>query len=117
MSVQKHGIAISCEHCKHLSSDGGGFDIAVPVRCGAATGTAQLHCSVSSERHRIDFVGWVDGPRPPESAQTFQHEVAEVLGFIAEQRLCGNERICPMQVVQLVGQYAATRGSRRPRSA
>lgn len=119
MSLRKQGLVVQCEHCRHISSDGGGFDITVPVRNAEGAGTARLHCTISPDSHRIEFVCWDEQPSPAEAAERIRAQVSEVLGFIAEQRLCGNDRICPLQVVQLVEQHtaAATRGTRFPRNA
>ncbi len=119
MSIKKQGLVLHCENCRHVASDGCGFDISVPVRDGEAAGTARLHCTISPECHRVEFVCWDEEPSPPEVARRIREQVSEVIGFIAEQRLCGNDRICPLQVVQLVEQHAAaaTRGTRFPRIA
>ena len=119
MSIQKHGLVLSCESCRHVASDGCSFDIAVPVRTEEAAGTARLHCTITPERHQVEFVCWDEAPSSAEAADRMLRQVSEVLGFIAEQRLCGNDRICPLQVVQLVEQHtaAATRGTRYRRNA
>lgn len=118
MSIQKQGLVLHCENCRHVASDGCGFDISVPVRNGDAAGTARLHCTISPECHRVEFVCWDEEPSPADAAERIREQVSEVIGFIADQRLCGNDRICPLQVVQLVEQHTAavTRGTRFPRS-
>lgn len=119
MGIQKHGLVVSCENCRHVASDACSFDIAVPVRLDEAAGTARLHCTITPECHRIEFVGWDEAPSPADAADRLRLQVSAVLGFIADQRLCGNERLCPMRVVQLVEEHtaAATRGTRSRRSA
>lgn len=119
MSIKKQGLVVSCENCRHVASDGCSFDIAVPVRTEGAAGTARLHCTISPDRHQIEFVCWDEAPSPAEAADRMRGQVSEVLGFIADQRLCGNDRICPMQVVRLVEEHAAdaTRGTRSRRNA
>lgn len=116
--MKKHGLVVQCEHCRHISSSGCGFDITVPVRTDEAAGTARLRCTIAPDCHRVEFVCWDEEPRPAGYAEKIEQQVSEVLDFIADQRLCGTERLCPLQVVQLVEQHTtAIRGTRSPRSA
>lgn len=106
MSLSKFGVEVCCQNCHCVAMDeAGGFDIDVPVELGAAGhgGVARLHCSVSAEQHRIEFVDWVgDVPQQPQLSEEESQRVAEMLDYVAEKRICGNSRVCPSEVVRIV---------------
>ena len=106
MSVRKCGVELFCESCKYLrESQDGGFEIDVPVSMGEGelSGMARLHCVVSRERHRVELIELLDAesraihPAPEELEQ-----VSAVLDFVGQHRICGNQRICPPDVVRVV---------------
>ena len=106
MRLKKHDIAVDCDRCRCVHSDGcGGFDVAVPVtddRNGSA-GEAILHCTVSADRHRVTLTAWRDGAHKAVMASDETgRRVSATLAFVAENRVCGNRRICPSEVVRIV---------------
>lgn len=111
MSLEKHGVVVHCEYCKHIASDGcGGFDVTVPVQASDAAGTARLRCIVSPEGHRAELVEWRSESGGKEPTEEVRQRVSDVIDFVAEQRICGHHRICPVEVIRLVEQH----GSRAP---
>ena len=106
MRVKKCGVELSCESCKYLrDSRDGGFEIDVPVSMGEGglSGMARLHCVVSNERHRVELVELLDAESRtvhPSSEDLAQVSVA--LDFVGQHRICGNQRICPPEVVRVV---------------
>ena len=106
MGLNKHGVIVDCEHCKCAYANGyGSFDIIVPVsdsETGIA-GTAKLHCTVSTERHRVKLTEWLDANRHPiQPSDNLQQRVSATLTFVADHRVCGNRNICPSEIIRLV---------------
>ncbi len=106
MSLKSAGIIVNCESCKYLSaSDQGGFDVTVAindVETGIA-GLARLHCTTTDKHHSVELTEWnpVDNysKRPTEN---FLKRVGVILDFFANQRICGNRKICPSEVIRIV---------------
>lgn len=116
MSLRKCGVELFCEGCQYVRGDqDGGFEITVPVAVGEGgpTGTARLHCVVSGERHRVELIELLGAesravhPSPGELEQ-----MSAVLDFVGRHRVCGNQRICPPDVVRVV--KAQDQGSAPP---
>jgi hypothetical protein len=54
MELRRYGVEIACEQCRLIRGDSAeDFEVVVPVsmRGTGTTGTARLHCAVSSDRH------------------------------------------------------------------
>lgn len=111
--LTKHGVTVRCEQCRFVASDQrGGFDVAVPIGasdCGVA-GTARLHCIVAPEGHQVALVEWHDADRRPvEASDEVRQRLTAALGFVAEQRICGNRRVCPAEIVRIVEEHTRRR--------
>ena len=107
--MKKHGITVDCAHCRYAGGDScGGFDVEVPVADdqGHAAGTATLHCMISREHHQVEMTRWsgTDG-QTAAPAEGIQGRLNAALDFVAEQRLCGNRKLCPSQVVDIAASF------------
>lgn len=106
MSLKKHGILVGCENCSCSSSDGsGGFEVIVPIRDSETgiKGTAKLYCRVSPDRHQVSLRAWHGASLDAEApSATMRQRLSAALAFVADQRVCGNRRICPPAVVRIV---------------
>lgn len=106
MSIKKQGIMVACERCELVRSDGsGGFEITVPMKIEEASidGFAKLHWAVVDGCHQIRLLEWSGNSRQPdEISDEHRKRISEALDAIAEQRVCGNTRICPLEVVRIV---------------
>lgn len=106
MTLKKHGMELHCNECKlRICDDSGNFDISVPLHDAESNlrGTAELSCHVSAENHRVELKQWVDNQEHPiEPATGDWQRVTKALEFVAEQRICGNRKVCPVDVVELV---------------
>jgi len=111
MGLKKHGVMVGCEHCKCASTNGyGGFDIIVPVSDSETgiTGTAKLHCTVSTECHRVELTEWQDANRHPiQPSDNLQQRVSATLTFVADHRVCGNRNICPSEIIRIVDENSS----------
>ncbi|MCU7918253.1 MAG: hypothetical protein KZQ95_07820 [Candidatus Thiodiazotropha sp. (ex Epidulcina cf. delphinae)] len=109
MNIKKDGCIVKCEHCQCVSNNGrGGFDVQVPICAddNGIAGTARLHCAISAERHRVELVNWKDTDdhtvTPPKE---IQKRLATALDFVADHRVCGNQKICPAEVIEIVEKH------------
>ena len=106
MALKKSDIEVQCAHCEYLSSDKiGSFDITVPIT-DLTTGTCQLatlQCAVSTEEHRLKLLDWnLESDNTTRVSDDFQRRMSAVLAFIAEHKICGNRKLCPAEVVEIV---------------
>lgn len=107
MGLSKYGVTVGCEHCECVSGDDTGrFDVVVPVsdRESGLHGTARLRCTVSATTHSVDLVNWRDAIGGPLQAGAAGERLREALRFVADRRICGNQRICPSRVVAIVAE-------------
>ena len=106
MSVKKCGVELFCESCKYLrDSQDGGFEIDVPLSMGDGelSGMAKLHCVVSSERHRVELIELLDAEsRTVHPSSEDLAQVSAALDFVGQHCICGNQRICPPEIVRVV---------------
>lgn len=106
MGIKKHGVTVGCEHCHCVHSDDtGSFDVTVPIETGESRGAAiaKLHCVVTPVRHEVELVEW-DSAQDNQAAASAesQQQLSAVLEYIAERRICGNHKICPPEVIEVV---------------
>ena len=106
MSIKRDNVGINCRQCEFTSSNGGGsFYVTVPVDDAASgiAGLAELHCTVTSELHTVELTKWHDEQgqiiKPPAE---LRHRLLKALDFVAERRICGNQHLCPTEVVRVV---------------
>ena len=106
MSLKKYGVVVDCGRCEYASSNSSGaFEVMVPLS-DVATGTegkATLRCFVSSERHEVELKEWNDSRTQPVCfSPEVQRRLSAALDHVAKHRICGNRKICPTEVVQIV---------------
>lgn len=111
MELKKQGINVDCVNCICASSDGcGSFDVTVPLSDSETgiSGTARLHCTVSSARHQVELAGWYEaGFRSISPSGKMQPRISAALAFVAERRICGNRHVCPSEVIQVVENHGS----------
>jgi hypothetical protein len=106
MELRKYGVEIACEQCQLIRGDSAGdFDIVVPVSIGdtGIAGTARLHCAVAGDRHQVELVGLREaGGRAIQPSPEAMEKISAALESVARHRVCGNQHICPPDVVRIV---------------
>lgn len=95
--------------CHLLSSEGGesGFTIQVPIDSGSSNGqlTATIVCQISNHSHRLTLQGLHDSNGRHVTLSGEENEkLGAVLTKVERNRLCGNAKICPQRIVQLVAE-------------
>jgi hypothetical protein len=106
MTVHKHNVLIDCKRCVcNSSNEDLGFEVSVPV-CDSKTDlciNARLFCSVSADKHQIELRDWKDDVTGVSSlSPDLEARISETITFIADHKICGNNEICPEQVVKIV---------------
>ncbi|MES9937279.1 MAG: hypothetical protein ABW153_12605 [Sedimenticola sp.] len=109
MGLKRNGIIVKCENCCCILNDGiGAFDVAVPIRDEQTdtAGEAVLHCAMSHDQHVVVLKDWKNSEdhssSPPRNIQT---RLSEALEFVSENRICGNQKLCPAEVVRIAEKY------------
>jgi hypothetical protein len=106
MRLNKLGIVVDCKQCTYTSSDDpGAFDVIVPIIDSETgiSGPAKLHCTISKEQHAVELLEWQDvNLDPAPSSGNLQQRVTDALSIVAEHQVCGNRKICPSEVVEIV---------------
>jgi hypothetical protein len=106
MELRKYGVGLSCEQCRFIRGDSAGdFDIDVPVNMvdAGVAGTARLHCAVSGDGHQIELMRLLDASdRAIEPSPEALETLSAALQSVARHRICGNQHICPSDVVRIV---------------
>ncbi|MET0106204.1 MAG: hypothetical protein ABW072_13835 [Sedimenticola sp.] len=109
MGLKRNGIIIKCENCCCILNDGkGAFDVEVPIsdKQTDTTGEAVLHCVVSHDQHVVELKDWKDSEDhssvPPRNIQM---RLSEALEFVSGNRICGNQKLCPVEVVRIAEKY------------
>ncbi len=111
MTIKKYDIEVDCRHCICSASDtNNSFEVTVPV-CDVKTGNCKnaiLFCAISLNQHKVEFKGWQD---PADNSERLPEELNarlnDLLAFIEDHKTCGNENICPADVVQIVKRLSA----------
>jgi hypothetical protein len=110
MILKKCGVVVDCGRCEYASSiSRGSFEVTVPVSDTATgtEGTAKLLCCVSSERHEVELKEWNDpGTHPIRPSPEIKQRLFAALDHVASHRICGNRKICPSEVVQMVEKHS-----------
>lgn len=108
--MNKNGVTIDCANCRFVESqDSARFDVVVPIveNSTDVAGLARLHCTVSEQSHTIQLAEWqATGVRVGKVDEEIQRRLSGPLGFVADQRLCGNGKLCPSEVVHVVEKVA-----------
>ena len=109
MILKKLGVVVDCGRCEYASSNiRGSFEVTVPLSDSATgtEGTAQLLCSISSERHEVELKEWSDSEtRPVSPSSEIKQRLFAALSHVANHRICVNRKICPSEVVQIVEKH------------
>ncbi|MES9971082.1 MAG: hypothetical protein ABW092_13690 [Candidatus Thiodiazotropha sp.] len=100
---------IHCERCHLLSSEEGerGFTIQVPIDSAAQKAHlfATIFCRIDSASHTLTLQGLHDSTGLGVTLSEAEiDKLTTVLKSVEERRLCGNAKICPQRIVQLVTQ-------------
>ena len=104
---------IHCEMCHLLTSEEGerGFTIQVPIEIAAQNEhlTATIFCRIDSNSHTLTLNGLHDSTGQSVTlSDAEKSKLTAVLKSVEEKRLCGNAKICPQRIVQLVTQLHNT---------
>jgi len=106
MRLNKLGIVVDCKQCTYTSSDDrGAFDVTVPIIDSETgiSGPAKLHCTISTEQHAVELLEWQGvNLDPAPSSENLQQRISAALAFVADHQVCGNRKICPSEVIELV---------------
>jgi hypothetical protein len=106
MELRKYGVEIACERCRLIRGDSAGdFEIVVQVSMidTGTAGTARLHCAVSGDRHQVELMALLDaGGRTFQPSPAAMEKLSAALESVARHRICGNQHICPSDVVRIV---------------
>jgi len=106
MNIVKNDVTVGCEHCSFSGSEeSDSFDVVVPIDADetGSIGLATLHCVVSADKHSVELTSWKDdGGQAISPSDDVQLRLSAALQFVADQRFCGNEKICPSAVVDIV---------------
>ncbi|MCB1733838.1 MAG: hypothetical protein H6981_09715 [Gammaproteobacteria bacterium] len=102
MGLRKDGLTLGCENCAFAgAADDGAFEVRVPVadQAGAFSGDARIRCEVSLHGHQLTLVSLqqmqAGTPIPTRTSERVQGMLDQVAGY----RVCGNEHVCPSEVV------------------
>ena len=100
---------IHCEMCHLLSSEdeGRGFTIQVPIDTGAIDEhlTATILCQITEQSHHLTLQCLNNSKGQYVTlAGREKEKLRSVLEKVEQSRLCGNAKICPQRVVQLVSE-------------
>ena len=102
MPLKKLQMRLDCEHCRFAGcspDDPNAFFVRVAIEDEQAgqSASALIECRVEPHSHRLQLVelgGEVDA--------IDRERLERALDVVAEQRLCGNNRICPAEIVRIV---------------
>ena len=112
MSLKKDGVVVACEQCEYASNDKrDSFDVIVPLSDTETGlhGIARLRCTVSPSTHQVELNEWKGATgEPVQTSAVMNKRVRGALSFIADHRVCGNQHICPSQVVEIVEKRSRT---------
>ena len=106
MFINKEGYSLGCEKCRcHEETDGNNIEIKVPVTDleTGRKGMAFIDCELIGKKHELTLTR-IEGPDGFEMqlSDEARMRLNRLLEILAKDRLCGNDRICPEQIVQFV---------------
>jgi hypothetical protein len=105
MHIKKNDIEIDCEHCIYNSSHGSNdFELSVPVTDTQidVTANATIRCRVHHGQHHLKLENWKNDDHVAPVSEEALSRLSSVLEFIAEKRLCGNQRLCPEAIIRII---------------
>lgn len=103
--MEKFGIIVYCKQCRYLAQgETGEFDISVPVKDmqTSEVGEANLCCKVTAQQHQVKFNSWSNQSGQITPSQNQQQRLLNTLDYVAKQCICGNQHICPHEIVDIV---------------
>ncbi|MBU0500499.1 MAG: hypothetical protein KJ558_06445 [Gammaproteobacteria bacterium] len=106
MSLTKEKVRLDCESCRYCGDcDAGSFELEVPIedQLTGLKGNARILCEVSATGHRVTLAHF----RDPAGIELLLDEgqrqrLESLLHLIAEKKICGNEGLCPKEIVDRV---------------
>jgi len=103
MPLSKLQITIACENCSFQgtsSNDPHAFFVRVGIKDekNSRGSTAMIECRVDEHSHDVRLVDL------DEDTGIDRERLEEALKIVSEKRLCGNNRICPAEIVRIVEQ-------------
>ncbi|MES9988082.1 MAG: hypothetical protein AB2552_11170 [Candidatus Thiodiazotropha endolucinida] len=99
---------IHCEMCELLSHRDGahGFTVQVPIDTESQQKErliATIHCLINKQSHQLTLRGLNDSSGQVVNLSKPENDkLASVLKSVEEDCLCGNAKICPQRIVELV---------------
>jgi len=102
MPLKKLQMRLDCEHCRFAGcnpDDPHAFYVRVAIedeRVHSST-SALIECTVEPQSHQLQLV-----ELGSEAGAVDRERLEKALDVVAEQRLCGNNRICPAEIVRIV---------------
>ncbi|OGT89842.1 MAG: hypothetical protein A2286_13685 [Gammaproteobacteria bacterium RIFOXYA12_FULL_61_12] len=106
MSLIKEKVRLDCESCRYCGDcDTDSFQLEVPIEdeLTGLKGIAWIVCEVSGPKHRISLVHFRDLSGQDLILDEGQRQRLEnILSLVAEKKICGNENLCPRDVVERV---------------
>ena len=111
MPLKKLQMRLDCEHCRFAGcnpDDSHAFYVRVVIEDEQAhnSASALIECKVEPQSHQVQLVE-LDG----EAGAIDRERLERALEVVAEQRLCGNNRICPAEIVRIVEDIQNDNGS------
>lgn len=100
---------IHCERCHALTSGftEEGFTIEVPLEITSKTDrlTARIHCKIENHTHQLSLEGlFNESGSSMHLTDREQNLIESTLKQLGDSRLCGNAKICPQRIVELVAE-------------
>jgi hypothetical protein len=100
---------IHCEMCQLVTDEKGykGFIIQVPVDVASQNEhlLATIFCRIDAHSHQLTLQTLSDANgKDVTLPENENNKLSSVLKKVEERRLCGNAKICPQRVVQLVSE-------------
>ncbi|MBT2969697.1 MAG: hypothetical protein KME56_05625 [Candidatus Thiodiazotropha sp. (ex Ctena orbiculata)] len=107
MRISEHRI--HCEMCHLLEEESGnrGFTIQVPIDIASQNEhlLATIFCRIDAHSHQLTLQGLSDAKGQEVTlSESENSKLASVLKRVEESRICGNAKICPQRIVQLVSE-------------
>ena len=102
MPLKKLQMRLDCEHCRFAGcnpDDPNAFYVRVAIEDERAhnSASALIECKVEKQCHQLQLV-----ELGSEAGAIDRDRLERALEVVAEQRLCGNNRICPAEIVRIV---------------
>lgn len=99
-------VNLSCQGCtlrEQPQISDGSFYVRVPLAVDGTLYQATLHCRITDAGHEIELEMLSDEvDRPVMPDPMLEEKLDRAIGRITDLRLCGNERLCPEQVIRMV---------------